>query len=220
MPLRPLRQPSFVLLCGLAAILLAYPFLETSPLGRELLAAVGLVVLVLCVRIVGVGPRRALLGWILAGLAIAANAAYVLWDLPGLGLVTTIAYAAFYGYAITCLVAYVLRDDIATYDELFAAVCLYIFIAMFWACLYWIVKYFQPEAFYVNPANNVDGRVTWWDLLYFSFTTLTSTGYGEITPVTSHARSLVMLQQITGVMYVALLVARLANMLPTRRAGR
>ena len=220
MPLRPLRQPSFVLLCGLAAILLAYPFLETSPLGRELLAAVGLVVLVLCVRIVGVGPRRALLGWILAGLAIAANAAYVLWDLPGLGLVTTIAYAAFYAYAIACLVAYVLRDDIATYDELFAAVCLYIFIAMFWACLYWIVKYFQPEAFYVNPANNVDGRVTWWDLLYFSFTTLTSTGYGEITPVTSHARSLVMLQQITGVMYVALLVARLANMLPTRRAGR
>ena len=220
MPLRPLRQPSFVLLCGLAAILLAYPFLETSPLGRELLAAVGLVVLVLCVRIVGVGPRRALLGWILAGLAIAANAAYVLWDLPGLGLVTTIAYAAFYAYAITCLVAYVLRDDIATYDELFAAVCLYIFIAMFWACLYWIVKYFQPEAFYVNPANNVDGRVTWWDLLYFSFTTLTSTGYGEITPVTSHARSLVMLQQITGVMYVALLVARLANMLPARRAGR
>lgn len=220
MPLRPLRQPSFVLLCGLAAILLAYPFLETSPLGRELLAAVGLVVLVLCVRIVGVGRRRALAGWVLAGVAIAANAAYVVWDLPGLGLYATIAYAGFYAYAIASLVAYVLRDDIATYDELFAAVCLYIFIAMFWACLYWIVKYFQPDAFYVNPVNNIDGRVTWWDLLYFSFTTLTSTGYGEITPVTSHARSLVMLQQITGVMYVALLVARLANMLPTRRTGR
>ena len=73
---------------------------------------------------------------------------------------------------------------------------------------------------WINPANDIDGRVTWWDLLYFSFTTLTSTGYGEITPVTSHARSLVMLEQITGVMYVALLVARLANMLPARRAGR
>ena len=82
MPLRPPRQPSFVLLCGLAAILLAYPYLETSPLGRELLAAVGLVVLVLCVRIVGVGPRRALLGWILAGLAIAANAAFEPIALP------------------------------------------------------------------------------------------------------------------------------------------
>jgi hypothetical protein len=220
MPLQPLRQPSFVLLCGLVAILLAYPFLESSPLGRELLAAVGLVVLVLCVRIVGVGPRRAVLGWMLAGVAIATNAAYVGWDAPRLGLYTTLAYAVFYAYAIASLVAYVLRDDIATYDELFAAVCLYIFIAMFWACLYWIVKYFQPGAFYVNPANNIDGRVTWWDLLYFSFTTLTSTGYGEITPVTSHARSLVMLQQITGVMYVALLVARLANMLPSRRIGR
>lgn len=219
MSLRPLHQPCFVLLCGLVAILLAYPFLETSPLGRELLAAVGLVVLVLCVRIVGVGPRRALLGWFLAALAIAANAAYVLWEQPVLGLHSTIAYAAFYAYAIASLVAYVLRDDVATYDELYAAVCLYIFIAMFWACLYWIVKYFQPEAFYVNPVNNIDGRVTWWDLLYFSFTTLTSTGYGEITPVTSHARSVVMLQQITGIMYVALLVARLANLLPRRRIG-
>ena len=219
MSLRPLHQPCFVLLCGLVAILLAYPYLETSPLGRELLAAVGLVVLVLCVRVVGVGPRRALLGWFLAALAIAANAAYVLWEQPVLGLHSTIAYAAFYAYAIASLVAYVLRDDVATYDELYAAVCLYIFIAMFWACLYWIVKYFQPEAFYVNPVNNIDGRVTWWDLLYFSFTTLTSTGYGEITPVTSHARSVVMLQQITGVMYVALLVARLANLLPRRRIG-
>lgn len=219
MSLRPLHQPCFVLLCGLVAILLAYPFLETSPLGRELLAAVGLVVLVLCVRVVGVGPRRALLGWFLAALAIAANAAYVLWEQPVLGLHSTIAYAAFYAYAIASLVAYVLRDDVATYDELYAAVCLYIFIAMFWACLYWIVKYFQPGAFYVNPVNNIDGRVTWWDLLYFSFTTLTSTGYGEITPVTSHARSVVMLQQITGIMYVALLVARLANLLPRRRIG-
>jgi Ion channel len=219
MPLRPMRQPSFVLLCGLAAILLSYPFLETSPLGRELLAAVGLVVLVLCVRVVGVGPRRAWAGWALAGIAIAANAAYVAWDTPVLGLQATIAYAIFYAYAIVSLVAYVLRDDVATYDELFAAVCLYIFIAMFWACLYWIVKYFQPGAFYVNEVNNVDGRMTWWDLLYFSFTTLTSTGYGEITPVSSHARSLVMLQQVTGVMYVALLVARLANM-PSRRLRR
>ena len=82
------------------------------------------------------------------------------------------------------------------------------------------MKYFQPGAFTINPANDIYWRVTWWDLLYFSFTTLTSTGYGEITPVTSHARSLVMLEQITGVMYVALLVARLANMLPARRAGR
>jgi hypothetical protein len=61
-------------------------------------------------------------------------------------------------------------------------------------------------------------RVTWWDLLYFSFTTLTSVGFGEVTPATSHARSLVILEQIAGVMYVALLVARLTSM--TQRRGR
>src|SRR5262245_1346895 len=116
---------------------------------------------------------------------------------------------------------HVLRDDIATTDELFAVICMYVLIAMLWACLYWTVKYFQPGAFYVNAQNNPDARVTWWDLLYFSFTTLTSVGYGEITPVTSHARSLVMLEQIAGIMYVALLVARLTSMSSRRerRAG-
>ena len=81
-----------------------------------------------------------------------------------------------------------------------------------------MVKFFQPGAFYVNPQNNPDARVTWWDLLYFSFTTLTSVGYGEITPATSHARSVVILEQIAGVMSVALLVARITSM--SSRRGR
>ena len=92
----------------------------------------------------------------------------------GYGLATTIALAVYYAFAIGALLAYVLRDDIATTDELFAIICMYVLIAMLWACLYWVVKYFQPNAFYINPQNNPDARVTWWDLLYFSFTTLTT----------------------------------------------
>jgi len=48
--------------------------------------------------------------------------------------------------------------------------------------------------------------------MYFSFTVLTSTGFGEITPATPVARSLIVIEQVLGVMYVAFLVARLANM--------
>ena len=50
------------------------------------------------------------------------------------------------------------------------------------------------------------------NLMYFSFTVLTSTGFGEITPASPLARALVVLEQVLGVMYVAFLIARLANM--------
>jgi len=54
--------------------------------------------------------------------------------------------------------------------------------------------------------------LSWSDAMYFSFTVLTSTGFGEITPVTDMARSLIVIEQVLGVMYVAFLVARLANL--------
>ena len=54
--------------------------------------------------------------------------------------------------------------------------------------------------------------------MYFSFTVLTSTGFGEITPVTDMARALIVIEQVLGVMYVAFLVARLANLYGTKGA--
>ena len=59
-------------------------------------------------------------------------------------------------------------------------------------------------------------RLDWATLMYFSFTVLTSTGFGEITPVTRMARALIIIEQVLGVMYVAFLVARLANLYGTR----
>jgi hypothetical protein len=69
------------------------------------------------------------------------------------------------------------------------------FFHAFVAYLYAPVDYWQPHAFVINPANNPNGVTRWWDLLYFSFTCLTSVGFGEITPANDHARSLVMIHR-------------------------
>jgi hypothetical protein len=210
--LRFLAQPSLLLLLALVGTILVYPFLEASDIGRASVSAINIAVMILALRVVGHTPGLRRLGLVLASPPILLHGYYLLGGGSAYGLATTIALAVYYAFAIGALLAYVLRDDIATTDELFATICMYVLIAMLWACLYWVVKYFQPDAFFVNPQNNPDARVTWWDLLYFSFTTLTSVGFGEITPATSHARSLVMLEQIAGVMYVALLVGRVTSM--------
>lgn len=210
--LRFVTQPSLLLLLAFAGIILAYPFLETSDVGRAAMSTLNIGAMILVLRVVGHTSRLRRVGLVVALPPILLHGYFVLSGGAVYGLATTIALAVYYAFAIGALLAYVLRDDIATTDELFATICMYVLIAMLWACLYWAVKFFQPHAFFVNPQNNPDARITWWDLLYFSFTTLTSVGYGEITPVTSHARSLVILEQIAGVMYVALLVARVTSM--------
>ena len=206
------EQPSVLLLLALVGTICAYPFLETSDLGRAGLSTLQIVVLILALRVIGHTPTLRRVGLVLAVPPVLMHGTYVLTGAPIYALATTVALAAYYAFAIGALLAYVLRDDIATSDELFATICMYVLIAMLWACLYWTLKYVQPHAFFINPQNNPDARVTWWDLLYFSFTTLTSVGFGEITPATSHARSLVILEQIVGVMYVALLVGRVTSM--------
>jgi hypothetical protein len=135
----------------------------------------------------------------------------------GLAAASLLAQAVFHAFVVICLLRYMLRDEIMTRDELFAAAGLYVLMAFVFAYLYALIEHVQPGAFVINAANNPSGVTRWWDLLYFSFTCLTSVGFGEITPANDHARSLVMIQQMLGVLYFALIVSRLVTMQAARR---
>ncbi|HWJ08717.1 MAG TPA: ion channel, partial [Nocardioides sp.] len=74
-----------------------------------------------------------------------------------------------------------------------------------------------PGAFVGWSSPDGSSDLPWFELLYLSFTTLTSVGLSDVYPVVAHARSLVMLEQVAGVFYVALVVARLVGL--TARRG-
>lgn len=120
--------------------------------------------------------------------------------------------ALFLGAVTIALLAYVLDEHLISADKVYGAVAAYVLIAFTFASIFGLLLAFQPNAFYAAEVNNPDGILTWSDLMYFSFTVLTSTGFGEITPVTGMARSLIVIEQVLGVMYVAFLIARLANL--------
>ena len=214
-----MRLPSFVLLLGLGTLIVMWPWVENSRAGFVALATTHLFVLLLAVRAVVVTPSNQ---YVAAGLAIPVVVFQAFWlfgGSPTAGLWTLVALALFYGFVIVAMLRYVLGDDRVTADELFAAASMYVLTAMLWGCLYMITEHLIPGSFAINEANNADGKTTFLELLYFSFTTLTSVGFGEITPANSHARSLVMLEQIVGVLYVALLIARLTGMYPVTTSG-
>ena len=212
-----LRLPSFGLLLSLAALILLEPLAEQFRGGVPVLAALHLSVLGLAVRLVGSTRGERTTTWLLAAPTIVLNLGAVLVEWPELALANLAMCAVFYGYVIRCLIAYVLRDAVVTLDELFAATCSYVLMAMLFACLYAILEWWAPGSFSL-PAVPVSDTITrFWDLLYFSFTVLTSTGFGDIHPLARQARALVIVEQVVGVMYVAILIARLTGMTLIRK---
>lgn len=207
-----LALPNVRLLLALVALVLAYPFLDRIQSGRVAVIAFDWAILVLALRAASATGVEIRLGFallvptiLLQGVAAMTGVGYV--------FVLGMLFQAFlHAFVIVCLFRYVLRDEVMTLDELFAAGSLYAMLAFVFAYLYAIVEYLSPGAFYINASNNPDGIFSWFEMLYFSFTCLTSVGFGEITPVSDHARSLVMLQQLIGVLYLAIVISRLISM--------
>ena len=220
MPLPFAHLPNAWLLFALLLQVLTYPFLDDYRAGHAAIAVFDLVILALALRASRAGGHETWLGYVLVVPAMVLHAAGALGDEGSLLYSTSlIAQALFHAFVVGCLLRYMLRDDIMTLDELFAAAGLYVLMAFVFAYLYALIEHLQPHAFVINLANNPDGVTRWWDLLYFSVTCLTSVGFGEITPANDHARSLVMIQQATGVLYFALVVSRLVTLQTRRAAG-
>ena len=102
------------------------------------------------------------------------------------------------------------NDDDVTTDELYATGAAFTVLAWGFAYLYSAVQIVWPMSFtaYLDP----DAPRSWFELLFLSFTTLTSTGLSDVIPVEAHARAAVMIEQVLGLMYVAFIVARLVGL--------
>jgi hypothetical protein len=212
--------PNAWLLSALLLQVLTYPFLEDYSAGRAAIAVFDLAILALALRASRAGGHETWLGYALAVPAMVLHAAAAFGEEGSLLYSTSlVAQALFHAFVVVCLLRYMLRDEIMTRDELFAAAGLYVLMAFVFAYLYALLEHLEPRAFVINAANDPEGVTRWWDLLYFSFTCLTSVGFGEITPATDHARSLVMIQQMVGVLYFALVVSRLVTFQTRRAAG-
>ncbi len=205
------RNRCSALVAVLCLFILLQPLLVQSAIGAMVLATALLAILVLAVWALRV--RRPIV-WALAVFAFITVDALVA-DRLGERWLRPIALAgtaAFIGIVTIALLRYVLDRQPITTDKVFGAVAAYILVALTFASLFGVLQIFEPHAFNATIAHGPDGRLNWPDLMYFSFTVLTSTGFGEITPSTPMARALIVIEQVLGVMYVAFLVARLANM--------
>lgn len=214
------RHPSAILLLAQLLALLAYPFSEGTPGGAAWFGAFGAVVLLLAMRMVHrtAGHARFVIALVLAVPAVASNLLATAGGVAWLAPWSAVLEALFYFHAAACLVAYMLADRRATSDELFAAGATFTLLAWAFAHVFSACQALQPGCFGTTPAGLATR--SWTELLFFSFVLLSSTGIGDVVPLTPHARALASLEIFVGVMYLALVVSRLIGLTVLSRTER
>lgn len=213
-------HPSAVLLFVQLLGVLLYPFMAESAVGRGLLSLFALVVLVLAVRVLRATPAWT---WVslLLGLPVFVLTVLeaVVPESRTILLWSSVLHAAFYFYTSYGLLRYMFRDRIVTPDELWAIGATFTVVAWAFAYVYVATQIVWPGSF--TAAVDPSADRSWMELLFLSFTTLTSTGLSDVMPISPHARSLVMIEQVAGLMYVALVISRIVGLtLYRERADR
>jgi hypothetical protein len=209
------RQPSAVLLAAQLAGVLLYPFMK-GDVGRALFSVFGIAILGLVVLAVRSSPG---LTWF--GVLVGIPATVLLLIQAATGSNDLLPYssaleAVLYLYAAGALLAYMLEDHEVTRDELYAVGATFTLVAWAFAYLYTVVQSIEPGSF--TAAVDPTGQRSWMELLFLSFTTLSSTGLSDVVPVKPFARALVMVEMVTGLAYVAMVVSRLVGLTVMRRA--
>jgi Ion channel len=211
-------HPSAILLAAQLIAVLAYPFLAGSTAGRVVLGVLQPAIVLIAVYAV---RRTPVLGWVALVFGLPAIVFSVLEavrpdnDLVVVG--SALFHAPFYFFVSYAMIRYLFADDRVTRDELFATGAAFTVVAWGFAYLYAAAQVLWPGSF-VGAGG--PGERSWFDLLFLSFTTLTSVGLSDVVPVLPNARSLVMVEQVAGVLYVALVVARLVGLTVVGRSAR
>ncbi|MVQ51689.1 two pore domain potassium channel family protein [Nocardioides sp. MAH-18] len=207
-------HPSAVLLAAQLAVVLLYPFVDDAAWGRAMIGVFQLLVVaaaLMAVRRTSALTRVAVFFGVPAVLLTFAEAAQP--DSDTIVLLSSLFHAPFYFYVSYAMIRYVFHDDRVTRDELYATGAAFTVVAWGFAYVYAACQALWPGSFI--GATSEASR-SWFELLYLSFSTMTSVGLSDVVPVAGHARSFVMVEMVAGVFYVALVVARLVSLAVVR----
>jgi Ion channel len=212
------KEPSAVLLAAQLSAVLVYPFMKDDGAGRALFSIFGIAILALVLLAVRSSP-----GWTWFGVLLAIPAAILLLIQAVTASDDLLPYssafeAVLYFYAAGALIAYMLADHTVTRDEMFAVGATFTLVAWAFAYTFTVVQAVEPGSFTAAVDPNDDR--SWMELLFLSFTTLSSTGLSDVVPIKPFARSVVMIEQLAGVAYIAMVVSRLVGLTVLRGADR
>lgn len=192
------------------ASIVIHPSLETVKFNQAIFSCFNVAALSLAVWVVNRSPALNWVAWTLAIPAVLLTIIYVVTGNLNYFMWAQLLESAMYFYTAVGLVMYMFNDDVLTRDELFAAAATFTVLAWGFALIYSVCQYVYPGSI-IGGANPNEPR-TWLELMFLSFSILSSTGYGDIMMVHPVARIVGIFQMFVGLMYMALIVSRLVSL--------
>lgn len=206
------RFSAVELLGSLILFIAALPFVEDVPEGNYLEPS--LLTLVLVAGLLAVGGRKRVMG---VGLFLLVPSVVFRWiHHISPGLITPAIFQVFGLVFVIFVVAnilhFILRAARVDVEVICAGISVYLLIGLIWSLAYKLLGAVAPDAFVFTNVPNAEPSMTSFNAFYFSFSTLSSVGYGDITPASKVARMLAVMEAVTGILYVAVLISRLVSL--------
>lgn len=205
------NSSAIVLLAALALLFVLAPLVDDLPGGDQM--EVVLLSLVLIFAVLAVADRRRTL---ILAVILATPPMLTKWishlrpDLLS-PLVPLLADMTFFAYVIGHLLSFVLRARHVNANVLCAGLAGYLLLGLSWMPAYLLIARINPNAFVMTAGVDAGAKMDGFHAFYFSFVTLCTVGYGDVTPVSKGARMLAITEAIAGLFYVAVLISRLVS---------
>ena len=201
------KQPSAILLAMQIFAIVLLPWLEGRLWGRLVFVVVSFFAVTVAAYVTRSTRTLTWLALIIGVPSVGLEAWSVLdADQMVVGVVAHLGLAVFYLYVAFGLVSYVFSDNWVTSDELFAVGAAFTVLLFGFAYLFLAVQFAWPGSF---TGHSEGDRRSFLELLYFSAANLTSVGLSDVGAVRPHARAATIIEQLTGVMYIAMVISRL-----------
>jgi voltage-gated potassium channel len=206
-----------ILFIGILCLILVSPILGTTFRIVLLIDFIYTFLFISCVFAVSSNKKYAIISTMFAlpFLVLTWGSRYYTFPQPFI-VASTFSGIIFIGSIIYMLFKHVLKQKKVNEEVIYGAIVVYLLIGIFCALCYGIIGTLDPNGFYFGNEFIGDSRMRF---LYFSYITLTTLGYGDITPVAPVARSLAMLEAIIGQIYLVVMIAWLVGMNVSQSLG-
>ena len=202
------------LFAALMILVAVMPFLRPGAFGAGILQVLFTLLLLSGLYAVGDGKRALVVAAVFAGPALVLAWAGRFTANTALGGIGALLLAGFLVFTATQILKFIVRARRVTSELIFGAVSVYLMMGVVGALLFAVLDLWSPGSLRMpgGAGSAVDDATQFSAVAYYSFVTLTTLGYGDITPVSRLARSLSTMEAVTGQLYLAVLVARVVGL--------
>lgn len=213
MPAREYRWRHLALLISILLLFIVAPFVVPLHHGILVMNVVSAGVLVAGSYALSERKHLFAIAVVLSAITIVGTGLLLAFPQPWALLISHSSIIVLVAFFCVTILSYVLGSGRVTSDKIFAAICVYMLIGYGWTFVYSLLLELQPQSFVTTSEvarTDYVGRIL--QLRYFSFTTLTTVGYGDIVPRSPVARTMTILEAVMGQFYLVALVGRLVGL--------